>query len=162
MTTALKVLVCLFGGIFLLLGLAGMFTPESFANGLGLNIANPEGSGSVRTMIGAHYVAMGGVCIYAIVKQMPVLLLPVAAIEAVMVVARGLAAVNGEFSAATLVPTTIEIAAAVVLTLAAMRLPAAESEWFSFRISPISDSDHDQIQGSSAVFIAAFGTLINC
>lgn len=123
MLTALKILVVLIGGLFLLLGFAGMFTPEGFANGLGLDIANPEGSGTVRAMIGAHYLAMGGVCVFAVIRNMPILLLPIAAIEAVMVLGRAVAAVNGEFSTATLVPTTIEVIAVVVLTTAALKLP---------------------------------------
>lgn len=126
MQTVLKVMVFLIGGLFLLLGLSGMFTPEGFASSLGLEVANPEGVGTVRAMIGAHYVAMGAVCFYAVIQRTPVLLLPVAAIEAVMVLARGLAAVNGEFSAATMVPTTIEIIAAAVLVSAAMKLPKAQ------------------------------------
>ncbi len=123
MQTALKVVVFLIGALFLFLGLSGMFAPVGFASSMGLEVANPEGAGTVRAMIGAHYVAMGGVCFYAVIRKMPILLLPIAAIEAVMVVARGLAAVNGEFSAATMVPTTIEILAAAILVTAAMKLP---------------------------------------
>lgn len=125
MLTSLKVLVCLIGGLFLLIGLAGMFTPEDFATGLGLSLASAEGAGTVRAMIGAHYVAMGGVCLFAVLRQQPMLLLPVAAIEVVMVVARGLAAMNGEFSAATIVPTSIEMLAAAVLITAASKLPVS-------------------------------------
>ena len=122
MTTALKAFVFLIGALFLFLGLAGMFTPENFANGLGLEMASPEGAGTVRAMIGAHYVAMGGVCFYAVIRQIPVLLLSIAAIEVVMVIARGIAAVNGEFTSAALVPTTIEIMAAAILITAATKL----------------------------------------
>lgn len=127
MNTAIKVIVFLIAGLFLLLGVAGMFTPESFANGLGLNLASAEGAGTVRAMIGAHYVAMGGVCAYAVIRKQYVLLLPIAAIEAVMVVARGLAAINGEFSSATMVPTSIELVATVVLLMAATKLPDSAS-----------------------------------
>ena len=126
MLATLKVLVCLIGGLFLLIGLAGMFTPEDFASGMGLSLASAEGAGTVRAMIGAHYVAMGAVCLFAVIRQQPVLLLPVAAIEVVMVLARGLAAVNGEFSAATLVPTSIEVVAAAVLIISASKLPVRE------------------------------------
>jgi len=123
MTVTLKVFVFLIGALFLFLGLAGLFTPENFANSLGLEMANPEGVGTVRAMIGAHYVAMGGVCFYAVIRQTAVLLIPIAAIEVVMVIARGIAAVNGEVSSATLVPTTIEILAVAILVTAAMKLP---------------------------------------
>jgi len=123
MTVTLKVFVFLIGALFLFLGLAGLFTPENFANSLGLEMTNPEGAGTVRAMIGAHYVAMGGVCLYAVIRQTSVLLIPIAAIEVVMVIARGIAAVNGEVSSATLVPTTIEILAVAILVTAAMKLP---------------------------------------
>jgi len=125
MTVTLKVFVFLIGALFLFLGLAGLFTPENFANSLGLEMANPEGVGTVRAMIGAHYVAMGGVCFYAVIRQTAVLLIPIAAIEVVMVIARGIAAVNGEVSSATLVPTTIEILAVAILVTAAMKLPSS-------------------------------------
>jgi len=125
MTVTLKVFVFLIGALFLFLGLAGLFTPENFANSLGLEMANPEGVGTVRAMIGAHYVAMGGVCFYAVIRQTAVLLIPIAAIEVVMVIARGIAAVNGEVSSATLVPTTIEIFAVAILVTAAMKLPSS-------------------------------------
>ena len=69
MHTFFIVVVYLIGGLFLLIGAAGMFTPENFASGLGLGLASAEGSGTVRAMIGAHYVAMGGVCLYAVVKE---------------------------------------------------------------------------------------------
>ena len=126
MLTSLKVLVFIIGGLFLLIGMAGMFTPEDFVSGLGLNLANAEGAGSVRAMIGAHYVAMGGVCIFAVIRQKPLLLSPIAAIEVVMVIARGLAAVNGEFGSAMLVPTSIEVVASVVLITAALKLTASK------------------------------------
>ena len=122
MNTALKAFVFLIGALFLVLGLAGMFTPVNFGNSLGLEMDNPEGAGTVRAMFGAHYVAMGGVCFYAVIRQIPVLLLSIAAIEVVMVIARGIAAVNGEFSSAALVPTAIEIMAAVILITAATKL----------------------------------------
>ena len=125
MTVPLKIFVFLIGALFLFLGLAGLFTPENFANSLGLEMTNPEGAGTVRAMIGAHYVAMGGVCFYAVIRQTAVLLIPIAAIEVVMVIARGIAAVNGEVSSATLVPTTIEILAVAILVTAAMKLPSS-------------------------------------
>jgi hypothetical protein len=125
MTVTLKIFVFLIGALFLFLGLAGLFTPENFANSLGLEMTNPEGAGTVRAMIGAHYVAMGGVCFYAVIRQTAVLLIPIAAIEVVMVIARGIAAVNGEVSSATLVPTTIEILAVAILVTAAMKLPSS-------------------------------------
>ncbi|MFL2838206.1 MAG: hypothetical protein ACJZ83_04995 [Pseudohongiellaceae bacterium] len=125
MLTVLKIAVFLTGGLFLVIGLAGLFTPEEFASGLGLSLASAEGAGSVRAMIGAHYLAMAAVSFFAMLRQQPVLLLPIAAIESVMVIARGVAVVNGEFGSATIVPTVIEVTAAAILFMAASRLPAS-------------------------------------
>ena len=126
MLTVLKMAVFLIGGLFFLIGLAGLFTPEEFASGLGLSLVSAEGAGSVRAMIGAHYLAMAAVCVFAMLRQQPVLLLPVAAIELVMVIARGVAAANGEFGTSTLVPTIIEVVAAAVLLTAALRRLASK------------------------------------
>ena len=126
MLTVLKMAVFLKGGLFFLIGLAGLFTPEEFASGLGLSLVSAEGAGSVRAMIGAHYLAMAAVCVFAMLRQQPVLLLPVAAIELVMVIARGVAAANGEFGTSTLVPTIIEVVAAAALLTAALRRPASK------------------------------------
>ncbi len=125
MVASIKAAVMLIGGLFLLIGLAGMLSPEDFASGLNLSVDNAEGAGSIRAMIGAHYVAMGGICLYAIVRQKPILLLPIATIEIVMVLARGIAALNGEFATATFVPTGIEIVAALILLTATSKLPSA-------------------------------------
>ena len=126
MLTVLKMAVFLIGGLFFLIGLAGLFTPEEFASGLGLSLVSAEGAGSVRAMIGAHYLAMAAVCVFAMLRQQPVLLLPVAAIELVMVIARGVAAANGEFGTSTLVPTIIEVVAAAALLTAALRRLASK------------------------------------
>jgi hypothetical protein len=77
-------------------------------------------------MIGAHYLAMAAVCVFAMLRQQPVLLLPVAAIELVMVIARGVAAANGEFGTSPLVPTIIEVVAAAALLTAALRRLASK------------------------------------
>ena len=126
MLTVLKMAVFLKGGLFFLIGLAGLFTPEEFASGLGLSLVSAEGAGSVRAMIGAHYLAMAAVCVFAMLRQQPVLLLPVAAIELVMVIARGVAAANGEFGTSPLVPTIIVVVAAAALLTAALRRPASK------------------------------------
>ena len=123
---ALKVFVLIIGGLFLVIGFAGIFTPENFASNLGLAFANLEGAGTVRAMIGAHYVAMGGVCIYAITRGISILLLPIGVIEVVMVIARGITVINGEFGIATLAPTIIEVSAAIILLTAAKKLSSAK------------------------------------
>lgn len=121
MATPIRILVFVIGAIFALIGLAGLFQPATLAGELGLGLASSEGAGSVRAMIGAHYAAMGGVCLFAAARQKPILLLSIGAIEAVMVFARGLAAINGEFAMSMVVPTVIEIVAAGVLLFAATK-----------------------------------------
>ncbi len=115
MATPIRIAVFILGGVFSLIGIAGLFQPEILAKELGVVLSGGEGAGAVRAMIGAHYAAMGGICIFAAIRQTPVLLLPIGVIEAVMVFARGLAAANGEFVASAAVPTVIELIAAAVL-----------------------------------------------
>ena len=124
----MKSTICLIGGLFLLIGLGPMFSPESFIEGFGLSLTSAEGAGTIRAFIGGHYLAMGGVTLFAVVRQKPMLLYPIAAIEVMMVVARGMAAVNGEFSSVTVVPTLIEVFAAAALITAAMKLPAPAAQ----------------------------------
>ena len=123
MATPIRIIVFILGGVFALIGAAGLFAPALLANELGLSFSGGEGAGSVRAMIGAHYAAMGGVCLFAAARQQPWLLLPIGVIEAVMVVGRALAAVNGEFVASAAVPTIIEIVAAGVLLSASLKMP---------------------------------------
>lgn len=74
MTIFFKGTTGLVGVLFLLIGLAGLLTPQDFAASLQLSLDNPEGAGSVRAMIGAHYVAMESVCLFASFRARPGLL----------------------------------------------------------------------------------------
>ena len=121
MANIFRAAAIIFGAVFLLIGVAGLFHPAAAAAQFGLAYADGEGAGSVRALIGAHYAAMGGVCIFAALRQKPILLLPIGVIEAVMVIARGIAAVNGEFTEAAAIPTLVELAAAGVLLTASTR-----------------------------------------
>ncbi|MEO0696880.1 MAG: hypothetical protein AAFY84_12345 [Pseudomonadota bacterium] len=115
MTAPIKIIVFILGGVFTLIGIVGLFAPAVLAGELGLTLTGGEGAGSVRAMIGAHYLAMGGVCLYAAARDRTVLLLPVGAIEAMMVVARALSILSGEFVTTAVLPTIVELAAAGVL-----------------------------------------------
>ncbi|MEL6361773.1 MAG: hypothetical protein AAFR21_11870 [Pseudomonadota bacterium] len=115
MTAPIKIIVFILGGVFTLIGIVGLFAPAVLAGELGLTLTGGEGAGSVRAMIGAHYLAMGGVCLYAAARNRTVLLLPVGTIEAMMVVARALSILSGEFVTAAVLPTIVELAAAGVL-----------------------------------------------
>lgn len=117
----LKILVIVTAVFFTLLGVMGLFQPAQLAETLGFGLPTPDALGNMRAMIGAHYAAMGAVCILAIVRQNPTLLFPVAMIEAMMLISRGIAAVNGEFTSATVGPTLIETAACAILFTASWR-----------------------------------------
>ncbi|NWH07465.1 MAG: DUF4345 family protein [Alphaproteobacteria bacterium] len=109
------------GVMLTLIGLAGMFRPERVAEVLGFALTNSEATGQMRAIFGGHHLAMGAVCIYAVVRQRLDLLLPIGAIEALILVGRGLAALKGEFGPASIVPTVIEIFAATFLITVSMR-----------------------------------------
>ncbi|MEL6371046.1 MAG: hypothetical protein AAFR03_10035 [Pseudomonadota bacterium] len=121
MTAPIKIIVFILGGVFTLIGIVGLFAPAVLAGELGLTLTGGEGAASVRAMIGAHYLAMGGVCLYAAARNRTVLLLPVGAIEAMMVVARALSILSGEFVTAAVLPTIVELAAAGVLLTTSLK-----------------------------------------
>lgn len=117
----IKVLVIVTAAFFALIGMIGLFQPAQLAETLGFGLPTPDALGNMRAMIGAHYVAMSAVCILAIVRQNPTLLFPIAVIEAMMLISRGIAAVHGEFTSATVGPTVIEVVACTILFAASWR-----------------------------------------
>jgi hypothetical protein len=121
MTKLWGALIIIIGVMLILIGLAGMFRPERVAEVLGLALTNGEATGQMRAIFGGHHLAMGAVCIYAVVRQRLELLLPIGVIEALILVGRGVAALNGEFGPASIVPTVIEIFAATLLITVSMR-----------------------------------------
>lgn len=113
-----KIIVCVFGAILLLIGVIGTFNPVELAAQLGLELPSAVATGQVRAMIGAHYLAMAAVCFYAAARNLPALLFPIGLIETMMVVARIIAGINGEFDASVVGPTVIELVlGATLLTL---------------------------------------------
>lgn len=113
-----KIIVCVFGAILLLIGVIGTFNPAELAAQLGLELPSAVATGQVRAMIGAHYLAMAAVCFYAAARNLPALLFPIGLIETMMVVARIIAGINGEFDASVVGPTVIELVlGATLLTL---------------------------------------------
>lgn len=121
MAMILKILVLLVGALFLLIGLVGVFQPAQLAASFGFELPTAESVGQMRAMIGAHYVAMGAVCVFAALRNHPILLVPIAAIEITMLLTRVVAAINGEFTNAVITPTLIEVVAAGILVAAARR-----------------------------------------
>jgi hypothetical protein len=121
MTKLWGALIIIIGVMLSLIGLASMFRPERVAEVIGFGMVNSESVGQIRAIFGGHHLAMGAVCIYAVVRQRLELLLPIGLIEAFILVGRGLAALNGEFGPASIVPTVIEIFAATLLIAVSLR-----------------------------------------
>jgi hypothetical protein len=120
-TKVLGVLIILLGVMLTLIGLAGLFRPERVAEVMGFVLANSEATGQIRAIFGGHYLAMGAVCIYAVLRHRLELLLPIGLIEAFMLVGRGIAAMNGELGPSSIAPTIIEVVAAALLITVSMR-----------------------------------------
>jgi hypothetical protein len=114
-------LIIIIGVMLILIGLAGMFRPERVAEVLGFALTNSEATGQMRAIFGGHHLAMGAVCIYAVLRHRRELLLPIGVIEALILVGRGVAALNGEFGPASIVPTIIEVFAATLLITVSVR-----------------------------------------
>jgi hypothetical protein len=121
MTRLWNVLIIMIGLMLTVIGLAGIFRPERVAEILGFALTNSEATGQIRAIFGGHHLAMGAVCIFAVVRQRLELLLPIGVIEALILVGRGVALLNGEFGSASIVPTIIEIFATTLLITMSMR-----------------------------------------
>jgi hypothetical protein len=121
MSKLISALIILVGVMLTLIGLASMFRPERVAEVLGFGLVNSESVGQIRAIFGGHHLAMGAVCIYAVVRQRLALLLPIGVIEVLILVGRGLAALNGEFGPSSIVPTAFEVIAATLLITVSMR-----------------------------------------
>lgn len=121
MTKLWGALIIIIGVMLTLIGLAGMFRPERVAEVLGFALTNSEATGQIRAIFGGHHLAMGAVCIFAVVRQRLELLLPIGLIEAFILAGRGLAALNGEFGRAAVVPTIIEVFATAILITISLR-----------------------------------------
>ena len=115
----LRIAIGVLGLGFLLLGVTGLFRPEQLTEPLALAPTSEIGLGSLRAMIGSHYFAMGSIALLAALFQRWSWLVPLAAIEGCMVLARGLAATTGQLDEAGLSATIIEIIACLVLSLGA-------------------------------------------
>jgi len=122
MSTIMKIIVILMGAFFALVGTVGLFQPAQLAAQFGFELTDSVAVGQARAVIGAHYFAMGLVCIFAAVRNLPALLFPIGVIEGMMVVARILSGFSGEFNPSVIGPTTIEVVASVALL--GLSLPA--------------------------------------
>jgi sulfite exporter TauE/SafE len=121
MTKVFSALIIIIGVMLVLIGFAGMFRPERVAEVLGFALTNSEATGQIRAIFGGHHLAMGAVCIYAVLRQRLELLLPIGAIEAFILVGRGLAGLNGEFGRSAIAPTIIEVFVATLLIFVSLR-----------------------------------------
>ncbi|MBI1252668.1 MAG: DUF4345 domain-containing protein [Alphaproteobacteria bacterium] len=114
-------LIIVVGIMLTLIGLAGLFRPERVAEILGFALTNSEATGQIRAIFGGHHLAMGAVCIFAVVRQRLELLLPIGLIEAFILVGRGLAALNGEIGQSAVIPTVIEVFVTALLLTISLR-----------------------------------------
>lgn len=123
MNMILRIAVTVIGGFFLLPGIAGVFRPERLAEALGLAPEAAAGWVSVRVLIGAPYLAMAFVTLYASVRRQWAWLAPVAAIEGAMMLARIMSGFIHGFEAAGVGLILAEAGICLVLAAAAI-LPA--------------------------------------
>ena len=122
-SVSLRISIFLIGLGFVAIGLAGLFRPSEVAEALALMPKSPIGLGSIRLLVGAHYLAMGLTAIYAAVRQSPTLLVPLAAIEVSVLAARSISGFAGELSSTGMVATGLEAVASLVFTLGVL-MPA--------------------------------------
>lgn len=122
----LRIAIIVIGVGFLLPGLAGVFRVERFAEVVALTPESQTGIEAIRVLIGAPYLAMSAVTIYAAVRNQWAWLAPIAAIEGAMAVTRLVSGLTDGFGANTFASFTqliIEIVVCIVLSLGAI-LPA--------------------------------------
>ncbi len=118
------IIVLAFG--FLFVGYMGFFRPERLAEVLAFNPATPVGIGSVRALVGAQYLAMGLTALFAAVRGHWAWLVPLAAIEGCMVVARIMSSFAGELGPTGVTTIVMEVVSCLVLALGAF-LPTRQS-----------------------------------
>ena len=123
MIMGLRIAAIVLGLFFLLPGIVGTFRPERLAEVLSLAPETAVGWVAIRTLIGAPYIAMGVVTLYAAIRKQWAWLAPVAIIEAVMVIVRIMSGFVYDFEAAGVREIVMESVIVVVLAMAAV-LPA--------------------------------------
>lgn len=120
MIMLLRIGVALVGLGFLFPGFVGVLRPERLAEILALGPETAVGWVSIRVLIGAPYIAMGLVTLYAVARRQWAWLVPIAAIEGVMALARILSGVTEGFAAAGIGLILVEAFVSLLLTLAAI------------------------------------------
>jgi hypothetical protein len=122
-TILLRIAVVVLALGMLLPGFVGVFRPERLAEALALEPQGAVGWVAIRVLVGAPYIAMGLVALYAAARRHWALLAPVAAIEGVMALVRIGSGLTEGFEAASVGTIIVELVACLVLSLAAI-LPA--------------------------------------
>ena len=110
-----RIIVFVITALFLLIGMIGTFQPLRLATQLGFELPTDVAVGQFRAMVGAPYLAMAIACLIAGLRKLPILLFPIGLIEALMVVARVIAAANGEFDPSVIPPTVLEVGMSGIL-----------------------------------------------
>ncbi len=122
-TMILRILVVVLALGFLFVAYTGFFRPDRLAEALFLAPQSLAGLGSIRALVGAQYLAMGLVSIYAVLRGQWAWLAPLAAIEGCMIVARVMSLTGGEAGPTATATLGMEIFATLVLALAAILPP---------------------------------------
>jgi len=123
MIIGLRIAAIFIGLLFLVPGFAGVFRPERLAEAFTLVPETAVGWVTIRVLIGAPYIAMGVVTLYAAIRGQWAWLAPIAAVEGVMAIVRIMSGFTEGFEAAGVHTIIIEIIVCVMLAFAAT-LPA--------------------------------------
>lgn len=126
MIMILRVAAIVIGTFFFLPGFVGVFRPERLAEILALVPESPVGLVTIRVLIGAPYIAMGLVTVFAAVRGRWAWLVPISAIEGVMALSRILSGFTEGFEAAGVGTILVEAVVCVVLALTAILPVRAE------------------------------------
>lgn len=118
MIMVLRLAAIVIGIFFLVPGLAGVFRPERLAEILELAPVSDVGLVTVRVLIGAPYIAMAIVTLFAAVRGRWAWLAPVAAIEGLMALVRIMSGFTEGFEAAGIGTIIIEATVCVILARA--------------------------------------------
>ncbi|MCR9104129.1 MAG: hypothetical protein NXI15_02470 [Gammaproteobacteria bacterium] len=119
----IRIAIIFLGIAFLVPGLLGVLRPEQLAEGLGLTPDGSAGLMTVRALIGAPYLAMAAIAIYAALRGQWAWLVPLAAIEGAMMLVRIMTGITEGFDSASIRIIIVELVCTVVLALGAI-LPA--------------------------------------
>ena len=123
MISGFRIAAIILGLLFLLPGFVGVFRPERLAEAFTLVPETALGWVTIRVLIGAQFIAMSIVTLYAAIWRQWAWLAPIAIIEGVMALVRIMSGFAEGFEAAGVGTIIAELVVCIILGLAAF-LPA--------------------------------------